>query len=73
MALTEVISESNNFFLDTLQDLATLYETGKYNTMKYNDLKNYKKKIKIKHDHFKERINNFITKLLILGELQQQL
>lgn len=73
MALTEVISESNNFFLDTLLDLATLFETGKYNTMNYNDLKNYKKKVKIKHDHFKERINNFITKLLILGELQHQL
>ncbi len=66
-----IISESNNFLLDTLKELATVFESGKYNNGNYNDLKGYTKKIKINHDHYSEQINDSIGNLLRLVEYQE--
>ncbi len=68
----KVISESNLFFLDTMKELATLFESGKYNNGNYKDLKGYRKNIKIKHEQYREQINNIMTNLLILVEFQRR-
>ena len=67
------ISESNLFLLDTMKKLATLFESGKYNNGNYNDLKSYRKIIKLKQEHYKELINNSMIELLTLTESQQYL
>jgi len=70
MEVRDIISESNIFFVLTLKELATLFESGKYKR-NYNDLKRYRRNIKIKHDHFRERLNDTMTKLLVLVQLQR--
>ena len=69
--IKNITADSNLFFLNTMNELATLFESGKYNE---NDayLIKYRRKIKIKHKHFKEKINSSISNLLVLAELQRQ-
>lgn len=66
------IEDSNILFLDTLQELSFIFETGKFNDGNYNDLKRYNEKIKIKHDQFKQEINNNLKILTVLAEFQKQ-
>jgi radical SAM superfamily enzyme YgiQ (UPF0313 family) len=70
--VTDIISESNMFFLDTMKELSSVFESGRYNCYNYNGLKKYRKMIKIKHEHYKEQINNSMSYLLSLVELQRQ-
>ncbi len=70
--IKNLISESNLFLLDNMKELATLFEYGKYTAGNYNDLKSFRKKIKIKHEHYKKQINNSLANLLVLVELQRQ-
>jgi anaerobic magnesium-protoporphyrin IX monomethyl ester cyclase len=68
--LKNTISESNLFLLDTLKDLATIFESGKFNSANYKELDRYRDDIKIKHDHFIELINNSMGKLLHVVDRQ---
>ena len=69
--IRKIISNSNLFLLDTLKELAILFESGKYNSLKYNDLNSYKKNIKAKHKHYKGKINNSLNDLFRLVEYQK--
>jgi len=60
------------FLLDSMKELATLFESGKYTSENYNDLKSFRKKIKIKNEHYKKQINNTLANLLVLVDLQHQ-
>jgi radical SAM superfamily enzyme YgiQ (UPF0313 family) len=71
--LKKIISESNLFFLDNMKKLAAIFESGKYKSENFIELKSYKSYIKSKHENFKKRINRNMSNLLILVELQQQL
>jgi radical SAM superfamily enzyme YgiQ (UPF0313 family) len=66
-----IISESNLFLLDTMKELAALFESGRYNNGNYADLKTYRKIIKLKQEHYKELINNSMTELLALAKSQE--
>jgi radical SAM superfamily enzyme YgiQ (UPF0313 family) len=70
--VSRIIDESNTFFLDTLQELAIIFETGKYSSGNYDDLRSYRRNVKIKHDQFKKEINNNLTKLMVFAEFQQR-
>ena len=70
--IKNLISESNLFLLDSMKELATLFESGKYTSENYNDLKSFRKKIKIKNEHYKKQINNTLANLLVLVDLQHQ-
>jgi anaerobic magnesium-protoporphyrin IX monomethyl ester cyclase len=70
--VNKLISESNLFFLDSMRELAAIFETGVYKTDNSVDLKSYRKKIKRKHKHYRKQINNSMINLLTLVELQRR-
>jgi radical SAM superfamily enzyme YgiQ (UPF0313 family) len=65
-----IISKSNLFLLNTMKELATIFESGKYDIGKHKDLTSYRKNIKTKHDQFKEQIINTIDNIYRLAEYQ---
>lgn len=67
------ISESNLFLLDTMKELANFFESGKYKNGNCNELRSYRENINLKHDHYKEQINNAMSDLLVLVDLQRQI
>lgn len=67
----KTVSQSNLFLLDTMMELATIFESGKFNNGNYNEFKSYRKKIKSHHDHYKEQINICMHKLFQLAEYQE--
>ncbi len=40
----KTVSQSNLFLLDTMMELATIFESGKFNNGNYNEFKSYRKK-----------------------------
>jgi anaerobic magnesium-protoporphyrin IX monomethyl ester cyclase len=62
----KTISESNIYLLDKMKELIIIFESGKYNHVNYKDLSSYRDEITLKHDHFKEQINNSMSKLMRL-------
>ena len=69
--VTGIISESNIFLLDTMTELASLFESGKYNNGNYDDLINYRENIKLKHNYYKKQINDCMMRLLRIAEFQR--
>ena len=69
--IIKTTSDSNIFLLDTMKELAPLFESGKYNSGNYKDLTGYREDINIKHDHFIEQINNSMDKLLRIVDHQK--
>jgi len=69
----KTVSQSNTFILDTLQELAVLFESGEYDAVKFSDLKFYRKNINEKHDHFRNQIVNPIKKVCRIAEYQEVL
>lgn len=65
------ISKCNLFFLNAMQELANLFEAGKSSTDN-SDLKQYREKIRTKHEHYKNLIISTMTYLLALHELKHQ-
>ncbi len=53
-----------------MKELATIFESGKYDIDKHKDLISYRKNIKTKHDQFKEQIINSIDNIYRLAEYQ---
>lgn len=70
--LNKIISESNVFFLDTLDELALLFESGEINNINNIALSKYRQKTNMKHKAYVKKIINVITRLSILVEFQQQ-
>jgi radical SAM superfamily enzyme YgiQ (UPF0313 family) len=68
--IKNVVSLSNLFLLDTMKELATVFESGKYDLVKYSYLTQYRENIKITHDQFKEQIENSIKEIYRLVEYQ---
>jgi anaerobic magnesium-protoporphyrin IX monomethyl ester cyclase len=64
------ISESNLFLLDMMKELATIFESGKYNTGSLKELDSYRESINFKHNHFKEQINSAMSALLQIVDRQ---
>jgi anaerobic magnesium-protoporphyrin IX monomethyl ester cyclase len=71
--LNKIISESNLYFLDSMKELAKIFESGKYKNENFKELKSYKRNIKLKHENIKKRINRNMSNLLVLVELQRHL
>jgi Fe-S oxidoreductase len=69
--IIKTTSDSNIFVLDTMKELAPLFESGKYNSGNYKDLTSYREDINIKHDHFIEQINNSMDRLLRIVDHQK--
>ncbi len=64
------ISESNLFLLDTMKELATIFESGKFNSGNFNELDSYREDINFKHNHFIEEINTSMSTLLQIVDRQ---
>jgi anaerobic magnesium-protoporphyrin IX monomethyl ester cyclase len=67
----KVISESNMFLLETMKNLATIYETKQYIDNKTQVPEGYRQKIKSKHQYFRNKIIITMGKLVSLVEAQQ--
>jgi len=69
--VTRVTSESNLFFLDTMNDLALIFRERKNNRENYRNLGSYKSNIKARHDYFNEQIKNCISRLVNIAAVQE--
>jgi hypothetical protein len=69
--LKRTVSESNSFLLDNLKELSTLFESGKYTNGDYDDLNIYRENINIRHNLYKDQINNSMSDLLEIAERQK--
>lgn len=68
----QIIAESNKFLLDTMEDLADWFETGKACERNYrSELKSYRNRIFQKHEYFRKQINNCIGQLLYTYQTEQ--
>jgi radical SAM superfamily enzyme YgiQ (UPF0313 family) len=68
--IRRTISESNLYLLDSMKELALIFESDQYK--KNNQLlESYRGNIKIKHNYFKKTITETTAKLLSLVEYQQ--
>ena len=68
-----VISESNLFLLDTLKELAMIFETKQYKYDKNHLLKKYRENIRSKHQYFRNKIITTMAELVSIVEHQQKL
>jgi len=64
------ISESNYYLLDTMKELVTIFESGKFNNGNFKELDCYRENIAFKHNHFKEQINNSMSNLVGISDHQ---
>jgi anaerobic magnesium-protoporphyrin IX monomethyl ester cyclase len=71
--INEITSESNHFLLETLKELASIFESGKYNNGNYDELKSWKKKIRCKQEHYKKKIKNAMFAMLAQFERHKYL
>jgi hypothetical protein len=68
--IKNTVSESNLFMLNNLKELATIFESGKYNG-NFNDLKGFRESINFNHNYFKDQVNNSMSNLLEIAERQK--
>ena len=69
--IKRIISDSNLFLLDTMKELAIIFETGEYLENNNQLLESYKVNIKSKHEYFRKEIINTMTKLYTFVEENQ--
>ena len=62
--IIRIISESNIFILDSMKELALLFESGEHKKDDKAILKNFRNTIKSNHKQFKEQINRTMSRLL---------
>lgn len=68
--IKKIISESNLFLLDTMKELSVTFKTGDYKKdTEFLDC--CKKKIKIKHDHYRNKIIQTMAEVLSFAEDQK--
>ena len=65
--IRRTISESNLFLLDTMKELALIFESKQSNNDNNNLLESYRGKIKSKHDGYKKKIINTMGDFLQLA------
>jgi radical SAM superfamily enzyme YgiQ (UPF0313 family) len=65
-----IVAESNLFFLDTMKELAIIFESGKYDSAEYKNLAGYKEEIKKHHDKYKEQISETIDEVCRITKYQ---
>jgi anaerobic magnesium-protoporphyrin IX monomethyl ester cyclase len=68
--IKNVVSKSNLFFLDTMLELATIFKSVKYDSVRHKTLIGYSETIKNKHDQFREQISDLIDNIYRLAEYQ---
>jgi len=67
--INKLISDGNNFLLNTMEELADHYESGYYSDGNHSEgLRKISEKIKNRHTFFKKQINNCLCQLFILCE-----
>ena len=66
----KVISESYLFLLDTMKELAMIFETKQYRYDKNQLLENYRENIKSKQKYFRNKIIDTMAELVSLVEDQ---
>jgi len=64
------VAQSNMFVLDNMKELSCIFETGKYDKLKFSNLTGYTKSIKEKHDQFKEQIVDSVKRVCRFAEYQ---
>jgi radical SAM superfamily enzyme YgiQ (UPF0313 family) len=64
-------SQSNIFILDTMEELAYKFETGKYDDTQSGELKVYRENVKEKHDQFKKQIIKLVKEIERIVEYQR--
>jgi len=65
-----IVAQSNLYFLDTMKELAVVFESGKYDPANNSDLNWYKGEIKKHHDKYKDQIVNTIDKVYRIAGFQ---
>jgi radical SAM superfamily enzyme YgiQ (UPF0313 family) len=65
------ICESNLFILDTMKELAEIFESEKYNKNNYTDFENYRKTIRTTHDKYIKPLIKCINELISQAEYQE--
>jgi len=71
MNIKNTVSESNLFLLNNMKELAILFESRGYSSGNYSDLNSYRENIKLKHNQYKDQINNSMSNLLKIVECQK--
>jgi len=69
--LTELKTESNRYFLNTMFELADIFESGNYKTADDDNLDKYRLAIKEKHGHLKESFYKIIRRVMIQNNLKE--
>jgi len=69
--LNRIISESNLFFLDTLKELSEFFESGQHLSENSRLLNKYRKKIELKYQLFRKKIQNNLDTLMLYSLVYQ--
>ncbi len=64
----KIISESNLFLIDTMKELAKIFESGQYSDNEQDTIKEYSSLIRKKHKYYLSEIKDSLEKLIILVE-----
>lgn len=67
--IRRIISESNLWLLDSIKELSGVFESGHYETVEEEVMKEYVKNIHLRHNYYKEQINDTMRKLLRIAEV----
>jgi hypothetical protein len=68
--IKKIISESNLFLLDSMEELSETFKTGEYNKV-LETLDYSRKRIKTKHDHYRNKIIQTMAEVLNFTEQQK--
>ncbi len=68
--LAGIIARSNKFMIESMKELADIFESGNRETINSEDLKSYRKKIRIEQAKYRMQINNLMFTLITLADLQ---
>ena len=65
------VAQSNAYILDTMKELAGIFETGGYDSGNLKGLTEYRKDIRLKHDFYREKIAAPVKKICRIAEYQK--
>lgn len=68
MDIKNSVASGNLFLINTMKELATIFESGNYDPVKYGDLSSYRETIKTNHDEYREQLDNSIKNIYHLVE-----
>jgi len=69
--IRKLTSTSNIFILDTLEELAHIFETGKYDDTQSGELKVYRENVRENHNQFKKQMVTLIKEVGRIAEYQR--